>query len=702
MFHLRRIGPGVAAAAMVLTAAPLAPAPSAAQTAQVLSPGQVQALDQPGVPMRAFSDGRVNTYGVGIDVTGVSFSTFAGVGSEAVTAAPGSLLVVLHIVSQFDPDSWDDDTNADKGLFQAVVTSGSVTDNLFPNGVTGGNLDNYVVAAIPDDNNPPVLTVSTGGLLPQSINLSSGKRVGTSPQILYRDPRIPVVDINPTATESFSGTTDAGQQATAQFGIKEAMLSYWQPYTTTFAPSPDQAYLVLFMDLSNLAVIGVNLYAPAVPASDVAVTLPDGETPQVHYSPDPGGLNDLFSDGYYWVQVPADVASAKVTFNLPAVSPVDATSSSMDGSQSAKITFASPVSAELTIPPAWTPPAPTTGQQFSVAPQPPKVGEKSGSFPWIVLVIPLLAIALAGALLFARRRRAWLPARELAWPPKALPPATTALLTRAPPLALPPGPAAIGPAPNGHTPTTGEPVPPVRPSLFIRVAGPLEVDGLRRRIRRNAVRRFLVCLALSPGRPLSTEEIAIGISDKPDRDPQRGSVYSFASILRASAPEGVLPDAGPGGGYRFDPDAVVVDWTAIATVASETDTQPGWTDRAIAALELVRGQPLVGGLWEGIIPAVRAMQSTIDDLAQRLCARLIAAGDPAAAEHAVAKGLLAIDKSVGLWGSRLDAAAAGSGYGFERAWADAQEALGPDAALLFPKYQTLRRQLGEQPAPTPD
>lgn len=79
MFLLRRLGPGLAAVALVLATAPLISGPASAQIAQVLSPGQVQALDQPGVPMKTFPDGRVNTYGVGIDVAGVSFSTVAGV-----------------------------------------------------------------------------------------------------------------------------------------------------------------------------------------------------------------------------------------------------------------------------------------------------------------------------------------------------------------------------------------------------------------------------------------------------------------------------------------------------------------------------------------------------------------------------------------------------------------------------------------------
>lgn len=688
---IRRWGMYLSAATSVAAASLVLPASVSAQTAQVLIPGEVQSLAQPGVPMKALPDGRVNTYGAGVDVAGVSFATAAGTGSEAVAAAPGSVLAVLHIVAQFDPmfSPWDDNTTADQAPFQAVVTAGSVSANLFPNGVPG-NLDNYVVVDVPDSTQP-VLTVSTGGVLPQSLNLSTGKRVGTAPQILYRDTNKPLVVVSPRATQGFTGTTDAGQRATGRFSITAAMLSYWQPFTTTFAPSPDQAYLVLFMGNDDLSVLGNTLFTHALPPADVVVSLPDGQTPQIHYGTNVDQISGLFG-GFYWAQVPADIASAKVTVNLPAASPITANVGNQDGNQAVKVSFANPVSTEISFPAAWNP----QNQAITIVPQPPGPARKNGSFPWIALLIPLLAIALAGALFFGRRRRAWMLPRELAWPPRALPPATTALLMRAPPLALPGGPSPT----NDGEPPPGDAGAAPTPSLVIRLLGDVEIEGLRRTVRRSSVRRLLICLALSPERPLSTEELAMAISDHPDREPKVNSTQSYASILRGCLPPGLLPAADALDGYQLDATRIVVDWVVLHSVVNESPDSLGWAERARGALGLIRGKPLAGRSWEGIEPMLRIVNARVDQLARGLASQLIAAGDAAGAEWTVAQGLLVVPKSVGLWEDRLTAAAKGSGYGLERAWTDAQSELGPDAALLAGHYQRLRRSLGEQPAPT--
>jgi hypothetical protein len=233
--------------------------------------------------------------------------------------------------------------------------------------------------------------------------------------------------------------------------------------------------------------------------------------------------------------------------------------------------------------------------------------------------------------------------------------------------------------------------------LIVRVLGPLEVDGLVKPIRRRSVRRLLVVLAITPERPMGADELAMAISDHPDRDPKTASLQSYASILRSSLADGLLPDATTDG-YRLDHGAIAVDWLAVAAIASEVPRQTGWEERAAGALELVRGPPLTGGSWEGVEPAVRSMQATIEHLARDLAAHLIAEGNPVRAEWAAAKGLAAVAGSVGLWQERLDAAAAGSGYGLERAWTDARAVLGADAALLSARYQHLRQTVADRPA----
>lgn len=70
------------------------------------------------------------------------------------------------------------------------------------------------------------------------------------------------------------------------------------------------------------------------------------------------------------------------------------------------------------------------------------------------------------------------------------------------------------------------------------------------------------------------------------------------------------------------------------------------------------------------------MAARVDYLARRLAGLLLAQGDAAGSERAVNRGLLAGVGSVRLWQDGLDAAAAGFGYGLERAWDDTRELLG--------------------------
>ena len=71
---------------------------AASPTAQVLSAGQAATVGDPGVSLRSFSDGRLRSYGVSVDVLGVGFVSLAGV-SAPVAAAPGDELVVLHLAT---------------------------------------------------------------------------------------------------------------------------------------------------------------------------------------------------------------------------------------------------------------------------------------------------------------------------------------------------------------------------------------------------------------------------------------------------------------------------------------------------------------------------------------------------------------------------------------------------------------------------
>ncbi len=113
---------------------------------------------------------------------------------------------------------------------------------------------------------------------------------------------------------------------------------------------------------------------------------------------------------------------------------------------------------------------------------------------------------------------------------------------------------------------------------------------------------------------MGADELAMVISDSPDRDPKPASLHSYASILRSSLPAEVLPDASSDG-YRLDHSKVTVDWLAVAAVDAENRDTPGWEERAADAVGLVRGEPLAGGAWEGVAPLVRYMQATVERVA---------------------------------------------------------------------------------------
>jgi hypothetical protein len=412
------------------------------------------------------------------------------------------------------------------------------------------------------------------------------------------------------------------------------------------------------------------------------------------------------------VPVPADLSAVKVVVDPGPAAPAEASNPGGFGDAGAVILhFAAPLTAQISFPPPATPPAGPARTRTATAL--PRSAKTTGSSSWALwLAVVLIAGAAVGvAVAYRRRRQAWLPVRPVVWPPTALPAATATLLLRSPPRALPPAPPAEraqpdcepreietgGDQPDDAMATAG---PPARPELVLRLVGPFEVDGLRRPIRRRSVRRLLACLAMTLDRPRSADALAMAISDHPDRDPKPQSLHSYASILRQALPPGLLPDASPQGGYRLDAAGLVVDWAAIAAVADEPPTDSGWAERARAALELVRGEPLAGWSWEGVEPAVRLMRAGIEHVARGLADVLLRAGDPAGAEWAVTRGLAGAPGSVGLWQDRFDAAAGGSGYGLERAWTDAQTALRADAALLAAHYKQLRRRLDQQPTAT--
>lgn len=738
MVRKRRLLTALVALAAAWAALPADRAPAQTATAQVLTVGQVQQLTDPGVALRTFGDPRLNTYGAASVVAGVAFTEQAGVGTEAVTAAAGAQIVVFHLVIRLPSE----DLGADPAttLEASVVADGTTVKLDVQFGPDGTN-DTYWAVAVPTGA-PTSLVLSCAGLT-QTFDLRAGHRVGPQPVALYRDASQPEVTVAPISKSTLTAALADHRQAELSYGLSEVTLSYWLPGATDTAAAPDQAFLTLYFDPAYASVPAdqTNVTPATLPGSAVHVVLPDGTTLPTTHTFDHTYDQDLLSGDYYAV-VPADISSVKVRVTPPpSISASLSNPGGFGDGGTTTMTLAPPPELTVDFPPpaAFGPlpaqgrtPAATTPAAASSAGR--SHGGSSGGGAVTGAVIAALALVMAGvAAVLLRRRRQDLvvAARALRWPPPGLTPAAAAVLASTGRRALPAAATPLddadardltgdptgtdGPAPDG---TAARPSPeaasmfaplgsgpdPVgaatagtdRPALVIRLLGPPEIEGLRRPIRRRSVLRLLVCLAVSTDRSLSADELAMAISDHPEREPKPQSVHSYASILRQALPPGVLPDAGPAG-YRLDPAAVVVDWVAVTAAEALPPGAPDRDERARAALELVRGQPLAATSWEGIEPAVRVMQVTVERLARAVAAGRLGAGDPSGAEWAAARGLAAAPGSVGLWQDRLEAAGAGSGYGLERAWADARSALGADAGLLAARYQQLRGDLDARP-----
>ena len=678
------------------------------QAEQTLSPGQAATLGNPGVSLRPLSDGRLRSYGVSVDVLGVAFVSQAGV-SAPVAAAPGDELAVLHLATSWDlgVDNFQVVANDRVDL---TVVSGAVSAPLIVRYNYPSVDDEVYAAAIPKDG-PAVLRLSVGGLVSQSLDLRTGRRIGTAPTVLYRSQSKPTPHVQPSAVSAFNASSPAGT-ATGEFAVSDAYLSYWQPYTTMLASSPTECYLDVEFAPAKLSIPGYpdGSISPTVglPAGSVRFVLADGRAVAATPLASGSSLIHLFSGDFY-AQVPADVTTVKVIVT-PGVLPVQAVDANY-ATKTVNVTFASPLTTTVTFPPPWTPPkAPPAAGNVAGGPTAP-VGHSRSSEGWLIAVLAgaVMAAGLAGVAVL-RRRRVLLPVRP-AWPvpypaapPGVLNPGAATAVTARDARALPGG-TAVG-MPFGVAPFAQAAFPqakpfddagPPTPVLAVRVLGGLEVDGLVKAVRRQSVRRLLVVLAVTPERAMGADELAMVISDSPDRDPKVASLHSYASILRSALPAGVLPDASSGG-YRLDHTKVTVDWLGVAAVDAENHDSPGWDERAADALGLVRGEPLAGGAWEGVAPVVRYMQAAVERVARAVARSHISGGKAQRAEWAVTKGLLAVPGSVGLWEDRLDAAAAGSGYGLDRAWSDARSDLGADAALLSARYQHLRRQVAAGPA----
>lgn len=537
----------------------------------------------------------------------------------------------------------------------------------------------------------------------QTIDLRSGARVGSVPTVLYRDRSGPLaLDVQPNLAGQLV-VTAGGSRVTFPVTVQEETLSFFNLSSAqASAPLPvSQAYLFVQlkvgtgMDQSGTA----DWYfdpqdttgAVSVTVGGQAVAATIGPT-----APDPGNTGEPFS-GLFGVVVPATLTSATLSVQPPSGPSVYLQGPNDLSPRQEAVTASTPASFAVRFPPPQ-PPAPlsspattsattsTTTSGVLSAPVVPVASGRKGSGSsdtW-----PLVGAAAGGATVlilagvFISRRTKLVEPRPVE--PKQLlagpsPTVDTAVID------VDPG-ADEGEAPGTAAVAVAEAPPDpavealVVPRLRLGVLGPLEVQGTVQAIRRRAVLRALIVLALAEGRPIGSEELRYTLADSEEAELSASSVRSELSRLRRVLPDGLLPEREQGSGYLLSSDDVEVDWIVFRDRARRSAALEGYdrVELALSALELVRGPVLVHQSWFGIDSTVWDMNAEIEGFAADTAESALREERSVAAAVAARQGLLAVAGSRRLWELRVQAAAAGSGENEPELRARAVKEVGDD------------------------
>lgn len=662
-------------------------------------------------------------------------------GSGTVAAAPGAQLCVFGIGIQPENDDFlPDDVPYPALSFDYGTGSGMRRIGLSPS-IDSASSDGLGAWVIAVPVGAPATLVLTQTLakkqFSQAMNLRTHLRVPPAPPALYRAKQdSALVAPTPPVEDDLSGTYQ-GKPLSFALSLDEVALSRFPPEHAPSDIGENQAYLIVSPKVDFQKSAG--LYGLWFPLSGMVLRLPDGHSIQAAGVRNVEGLDP--GNSWYYFKVPATFTTATLIVTPGPKAPADTPSghsasgfpagtdlpvndtASVTGQ--AKFSISVPDQAPLHLGPTTTTVPATTAPSSRVqhaapalpsnpvATVPPSSGV--GVLPWIL--IPLVLIAAGGGAMFVYRRSrgGTVAAGPVTVSHLALLAATPGELLRTrlrgelpkAPLLLDPAPAAaVDPdawaplAPGDVSDRSGEEVPEqpgaqpadsVMPVLVVNVLGPPDIQGLVGTIRRSALRRLLVALALA-GRPVGVEELRDLIATDPDKPLPADQVHSYASKLRSVLPVGVLPPIGAGAaGYqltgRVEVDAVLFD--TLVTRAGETEG-PERVELACRALRLVRGVPLSQASWEGIEPAVRNLTTRIENVAADTARACLAVRDARNAEWAISQGLLATPTAPVLWELRLTAAAAGSGVGLSRAWEQTRAVLDGDADALAGTYERLR------------
>jgi hypothetical protein len=703
------------AAVAGLVAAPSQPASAVALpliAGAVVPDGTVVTLPAAGVALRAPADGRLWGYDLTGGVAGVAFAATAGTPADRVSAPPGDQLCVFHLVVDDGADAPFLDTSQLDSADPTVAVTYGAHRVVVPVHLTASLTSDQVLAVAVPDGADPVVTVTFAGV-GANFDLRGGHRVGLDPPGLYRDRQTPWLTDHPAVTGTLTQTGPTPYKATFTdpVTVTGAYLSWFPPTPATTQPPAGDSYLIVTPTGGPPASVaeGGTYQTVGLPATAVTLTLPDGRvvTGRV-VNQEAEGNTDLFGGtGAYYFAVPTDFTTGTVAIRATGALAVQNTVGSTVLNPGATLAVTGSVQVPVSFPAVSPYRVPAAASPSSGAQHARSAG--SGFPVWAIALLIAAAAVIVGLVLRSRRNQG-IPARPVTRP---------LALTAGPDVFRVSGPATLAPA-EAHAPTVVGELPaapgespstysngqrgdgpddqappseqPAGPVLVVRLLGRLDVEGLTGRLRRKASRRLLVCLCLWPDRPLAGDQLRNALATRDDTEPSTESVRSFATALRAALPAGMFPPAGPAGGYQLVGD-IDNDWALFQDRTARAQTLPAGPEKLeliARALRLVRGVPLSGDTWAGVDQAVRHIETAIERTAAEGARLALGLHDARTAETLITQGLLAAPASPLLWELRLGAAAAGSGVGLQRAWAQAEGALGDDRGMLAATYERLR------------
>jgi hypothetical protein len=550
----------------------------------------------------------------------------------------------------------------------------------------------------------PVILTAREGPFSQALNLRTEARVGLSPVALYRSPAGPLaLDVRPNLAGSL--VVSAGShRVTFPVTVSEDVLSYFRldsPQPTSGLPA-NEAYLLVEVSVPAGSDPAGNQYFfdPDDPTAAVTLRLPGRPALRSQFGPsDPGPGEPL--DGIFGFVVPATMSAATLSLGIgdgPAVyadNPSDVAPRAVSTAASTSAAF------PLQFPPPSTAPLAASGSSVSGTPNattpsttvtpsttassshsaslatraPPSTLTRQGGSESVDAGIAagagLVVLVLVLGLVFLRRRGRLPPTPPdqggAGGSPTDHDDALTGLTPPEPAdeHLVAPGGRAGGPADAkavvaAAAPGGGDVA--VSAGLEVRVLGRLEVEGATGPIRRRAVLRALIVLALNEGRTVGSEELRAMLANDEMSVLSAGTLRSELSRLRAVLPDGMFPERETGLGYGFA-GPVTVDWTVFKMLAATAKVSVGDDRIAVAmeALRLIRGPVLENGTWHGIDKTVWEIEAAIDSLAGETAVLALEARQPSVAAEAAARGLLAVPGAPRLWQLRLRAAEDGSG-----------------------------------------